>query len=190
MRLLSATIICTALALPGLAYAQTKNVKGASAAGLCASSLEFVAGVRTSTGAAQKDEQIAMERLRNLFLRLPHFRKGEVEAYANAWSDRIARDLGNATTAKQKSAVASEVATIARGCQESMKREVNAAGSLAQQRRAAQPLPAQPQPAQPYTTQPQPAQPYTTQPLPAQPYTTEPMPIQPLETQPLIITPQ
>lgn len=190
MRLIPTAILCATLALPGIAHAQVKSVKGASAAGLCASALEFVVGVRTSTGAAQKEEQVAMQRLRNIFLRLPHFKQGEVEAYANAWSDRMARDLGNASTAKQKSAVASEVATIARGCQESMKREINAAGAIAQPPGAAQPAQVQPLPAQPYTTQP-----LTTQPLPAQPYTTQPLQTQPLETQPLethplIITPQ
>jgi len=165
MRPLHTVILCAGiLALPGTALAQqTQRVAGASAAGLCASAMEFVAGARSTAGVATPQELIRLQKIRDTLLELPAFRPGEVEAYAQAWSQRMAKNVSEAGSDAQRRTIATEIATIARDCQRKMIDEVNAAEASGQFQSPAQSLPpaqviqpAQPlQPLQPLTTVPQ-----------------------------------
>jgi len=147
MRLIQITILCTALGLPGVAQAQSSKVQGSQLAGLCAASLEFIAGVRSSAGVAQPQDLLTMQRTRDLYLRMPNFPAGEVEGYANAWSQRMSENLASATDSAQRGAVATDIGKIAQECQQKMFAEYRAA-----QQRGEIP---QTQPAQPLTTTPQ-----------------------------------
>jgi len=152
MRLIQITVLCTALALPGVADAQSEKIQGSQLLGLCAAALEFVAGVRSSAGVAQPLELQTMQRTRDLFLGSPGFPAGEVEAYANAWSQRMSENFTSASGQAQKGAVATDIGTIAQDCQQRMFAKYRAA-----QQRGEIPLtqPAQPQPVQPLTVVPQ-----------------------------------
>ena len=132
MRLIYSAILCATFALPGAAQAQAKKVSGASAAGLCASALDFVAGARSAANVASPEDLNRLGQLRDLFINLGQFQKGEVEGYANAWSDKMNQDLGQAQTAEKQSTIVSEITTIAVRCQRTMIRDVNRAAQAAQ----------------------------------------------------------
>lgn len=162
MQLIRTAILCATLTLPGVAHAQVNKVEGASAAGLCASSLEFIAGVRSSAGVATQQELARLGRLRDLFLSLETFKKGEVEAYATAWSKRMGENFASAQSNEQQSAIANEIGSIAVNCQRKMVQQIKdtkaARAGNSGQAAPAQPVPAQPlqaPPAQPFVLTPQ-----------------------------------
>ena len=177
MRPIYAAIVTASLAVPGLAHAQSHKVGGASLAGLCAASLEFVAGARQSAGVVEPQHLLVIQSTRDLYLGIPKYPEGEVHGYATAWSERMSRDFSNAADDRARGAVATDIGSIARDCQEKMFAEYRAA----QQRGEIPQNAPTPAPAQPLTVQP--AQPLTVQPV-------QPLTVQPLETQPLIINPQ
>jgi len=160
MRLTPIVFLSVSLALPGLAHAQSTTVKGASLAGLCAASLEFVAGSRNSAGTAQPQELAVLQRVRDLYLMTPAYSRPEVEGYANAWTRRMAEDLTQATDDAGRGAVVTHVGKIAQNCMRKMSEQFRAG----QQSGAVSPAP--------------------------QPTVPQPVPAQPLEVQPLIINPQ
>lgn len=132
MRLIHTAILCATLALPSVAHAQAKKVNGASAAGLCASAMEFVAGARGTAGVASPQELTRLQRIRDFLLELPQFQKGEVEAYANAWSERMAKNVAEASSDAQRGVIATEIGTIARDCQRKLVQQVNSANGTGQ----------------------------------------------------------
>lgn len=184
MRFIMTAVVFAALTPAGLAHAQVKNVDGASAAGLCASALEFVAGARAGAGIAQPRELQRLGATRDTLLALPQFAPGEVEAYAKAWSERMGKNMAEATSDRHRAAIGEEIAGIARGCHQDMVAEINA---LNQQGVS---VPRNIAPASPQVVQPGVTQPLQSQPLQSQPLQTQPMPVQPLQTQPLFIDPQ
>jgi len=125
MRSIPVAILCVLLPV-GAAQAQIKNVEGAAAAGLCASAMEFVAGARSAAGIATPQELNRLEKTRDLLLALPQFQTGEVEAYAQAWSQRMAENMRDATTPARRNAVSNDIAGIARKCHQDMAAEVRA----------------------------------------------------------------
>jgi len=154
MRLIQLTAFCTALALPGIAQAQTQTVQGSQLAGLCAATLDFVAGARSTAGASAPQDLQIIQRTRGLYLGMPRFPAGEVEGYAHAWSERMAENLATASAAGRDGAVLTQIAEIARDCQKQMFAEYRAAqqrGEIPQN----QPVAPQPQPVQPLTVTPQ-----------------------------------
>lgn len=160
MRPFFAVVLCASLAVPGIAQAQSHKITGASLAGLCAASLEFVAGARNAAGAAEPQHLQVIQTTRDLYLGIPNFQPGEVEGYAVAWSQRMSDDLANAADDKARGVVATNIGSVARDCQRKMIEQYQAAQQGGQ-------IPAAPQPAP-----------------------TQPLTVQPLETQPLIINPQ
>ena len=174
MRLIPTAIFCASMALPGLAHAQANKVQGASLAGLCAASLDFVAGARNAAGVAQPSELLVFQNTRDLYLGTSKFKTSEVEAYAKAWSQRMSENFSQAADESARSAVAADIGKIARDCQTKLVEQYRAAQARGE-------IPANP----PAVVQPAPIQPLTVQPLETQPLT-----LQPLETQPLTITPQ
>lgn len=181
MRLIPTAVFCASLALPGLAHAQAQKITGASLAGLCAASLEFVAGARASLGEVDPRHLEIMQSTRDLYLQLASFPQGEIQGYAQAWSERMGKNLSEAVDDTARGTVATRIGRIARDCQEQMIAQYRAAEA----RGEIPPLPPQPIPAQPA-----PVQPLTVQPLQAQPLQVQPLTVQPLESQPLIINPQ
>lgn len=148
MRLFRTLAIVATLAMPGLAHAQGKQLDGASAAGLCASALEFAAGARQSAGVATPAELVNLQATRDLFLGL-QYPDGSVAAYGEAWTKRMQRDLDNATSADHRQTIANEIGSIARKCQDSMIKEVEAARAAAAARQVQDDPNIQPSTAQP-----------------------------------------
>ncbi len=149
MRIVYSAAVFAALCLPVSAQTEQRlTVSGVSAAGLCAAAMEFVAGARSATGAATPRELERLQKIRETLLGLPQFPRGEVEAYAEAWSERMAENVNAATSAAHLKSIAEDIGKRAIQCQQGMVQEVNNAtggGSV-------------PQAAQPYTTVPLPAQ--------------------------------
>ena len=177
MRMIATAVLVAGLAPFGAAEAQVRSVDGSSAAGLCASSLEFVAGARSAAGIASAQELQRLQRMRDLLIGLPQFPKGEVEAYAQAWSQRMAKNMVEATDDAKRRAISNEIAGIASKCHRDIMADVR---SLNEQGVT---LPPTGQARQGAVTQPQP-QP---QPLQIQP---QPLQTQPMQTQPLILDAQ
>lgn len=180
MRSIPVAILCVLLPV-GAAQAQIKNVEGAAAAGLCASAMEFVAGARSAAGIATPQELNRLEKTRDLLLALPQFQTGEVEAYAQAWSQRMSENMRDATTPARRNAVSNDIAGIARKCHQDMAAEVRALNDqgITLPRTAPGQQQSAPviQPAQPQVLQPQPLQ-------------SQPLQSQPLQSQPIIIDAQ
>lgn len=147
------------LAVPGIAHAQTQSVSGASLAGLCAASLEFVAGARHAVvGNADPKHLEVIQTTRDLYLRLRAYPEGEVKAHAVAWSQRMSEDLANAADDRSRGLVATDIGSIARDCQRKMIERYQAAQQRGEIPVNPQPVPAQPlQPleAQPLIVNPQ-----------------------------------
>ena len=120
MRIFSTTAFCALLTVSGHAAAQQTTINRASAAGLCASALEFVAGARAAKGLATNEELSQIGQAINILLNLPGHPKGEVAAYAEAWSKRMAENAAEAQTEEGKRAVANDIARRARDCQQGM----------------------------------------------------------------------
>ncbi len=116
MRILQAVVFCAAMGFSGATHAQNISVTGASAAGLCASALDFVAGIRAANGSATPEELNRLQRARDLILTLRKYPKGEVEAYAQAWSQRMVENLSEAQTEVQRVAVAADITKRAENC--------------------------------------------------------------------------
>lgn len=116
MRILKAVAFCAVVGFSGAAHAQTISVTGASAAGLCASALDFVAGIRAANGSATPEELNRLQRARDLVLRIRKFPEGEVAAYAEAWSQRMIENISEAQTEVQRVAVAADITKRAENC--------------------------------------------------------------------------
>lgn len=125
MRIIPAAALTVTLCLPVAAQAQSQTITGSSAAGLCAAAMEFVAGARSASGIATPQELSRLQKVRETLLALPQFPKGEVQAYAEAWSKRMAENVSAATSPAQINSIAKDIAGRALKCQQGMVQAVN-----------------------------------------------------------------
>ncbi len=116
MRILQTVVFSAVMGFSGTAHAQSLSVTGASAAGLCASALDFVAGLRAANGTATPEELLRLQQTRDLILRIRKFPEGEVAAYAEAWSKRMVENITQAPTEVQRVAVAADITKRAENC--------------------------------------------------------------------------
>ena len=139
MRILSTAAILVALSLPAAAQSQAKlTVEGASAAGLCAAAMEFVAGARSAKGIATPQELSRLQKIRETLLGLPQFPPGEVLAYAEAWSARMSENVAAATSAQKLNAIATDIGIRARQCQQGLVQAANEAAATQGETKPAQ----------------------------------------------------
>jgi len=130
MRILfTAAMVATLGAASAPAHAQSQTITGASAAGLCAAAMEFVAGARSATGIATPQELNRLQQIRETLLALPQYPNGEVQAYAQAWSTRMAENVAAATSPAQVNSIAKDIAGRALKCQQGMVQAVNDAAA-------------------------------------------------------------